>query len=194
MIEDIGKPNFVCLVAIGLVSAVLPKLLPEMRPALKTAIKVGISLITESEAEAERELIEALISSTIAEIDTQVAQPTGRRASRRSVARSVAQFKRRARRRAQRRGADEHDRRRRYRRHLVKFREAGWRLGYHVRAVLGEPAFRLGRRQPGWIGAIAAVTRSASIACHNASPPAKSPGHCGSRACLTHRRLANRSR
>jgi hypothetical protein len=124
MFEDIGKPNLVSLLALGLVSMALPRLLPGMRPALGTAAKVVVDLLTESEAEAAEELIEALVSSTIAEINSEVARPTDPEESRRSIERKVAEFKHRARKRAHRWGADEDDRHRRYRRHLTKLREA----------------------------------------------------------------------
>lgn len=124
MFEDIWKPNLVNLLALGVVSAVLPKLLPQMSPAVGTAVKVVIDLFTESEAEAAEELIEALVSSTISEIKREVSRPADPAESRRLVEQSIARFKHRARRRAHRWGADEHDRHRRYRRHLTKLREA----------------------------------------------------------------------
>jgi hypothetical protein len=136
MFESIGKPNLVTLLTLGLVSAVLPKLLPAMGPAVGTSIKVVIDLLTESEAEAAEELMEALVSSTIAEINRQVSRPADQQQSRQAIERTMAHFKRRARRRAHSWGADEHDRRRRYGRHLRKLREAidqskdrhdGWR-------------------------------------------------------------------
>jgi hypothetical protein len=123
MFEDIGKPNLVTLLTLGLVSVVLPKLLPQMRPAVGTAVKVAIDLLTESEAEAAEELIEALVSSTVAEINKEVSRPDPQH-SRQAVERTVAHFKDRARRRAHRWGADEHDRQHRYRRHLAKLRDA----------------------------------------------------------------------
>jgi len=124
MFEDIGKPNLVTLLTLGLVSAVLPKLLPQMRPAVGTAVNIVIDLLTESEAEAAEELIEALVSSTIAEINKEVSRPADPQQSRQAVERTVAHFKDRARRRAHRWGADEHDRQHRYRRHLTKLRDA----------------------------------------------------------------------
>jgi hypothetical protein len=124
MFEDIGKPNLVSLLALGLVSVALPRLLPQMGPALGTAVKVAIDLVTESEAEAAEELIDALVSSTIADINREVARPADPEKSRELVERSVAHFKRRARRRSHRWGADERDRHRRYRRHLTKLRDA----------------------------------------------------------------------
>jgi Sec-independent protein translocase protein TatA len=136
MFEDIGKPNLVSLLALGAVSVVLPKLLPQMGSALGTAVKIAIDLVTESEAEAAEELIDALVSGTIAEINKEVAQPADPEKSRQMVERSIAHFKHRARRRAHRWGADDHDRHRRYRRHLTKLRnamdlaidqEVGWR-------------------------------------------------------------------
>jgi DNA-binding transcriptional ArsR family regulator len=136
MFEDIGKPNLVGLVALGLVSAILPKLLPEMRPAMGTAVKLVLDLLTESEAEAAEELMQALVSGTIAEINRQLAQPADQDQSRQAVERTMSHFKRRARRRADSWGKDAHDQQRRYRRHLTKLREAvaaskdqqeGWR-------------------------------------------------------------------
>ena len=124
MFEDIGKPNLATLLTLGLVSAVLPKLLPQMGPAVGTAVKVVIDLLTESEAEAAEELIDALVSSTIAEINKEVARPADPQQSRQEVERIVEHFKHRARRRAHRWGADEHDRQRRYRRHLAQLRVA----------------------------------------------------------------------
>ena len=133
MFEDIGKPNLVTLLTLGLVSAMLPKLLLQMGPAVGTAVKVVIDLLTESEAEAAEELMEAVVSSTIAEIDNEVSRPADPQQSRQAVERTVAHFKDRARRRAR---ADEHDRQHRYRRHLAKLRDAvarskdqhgGWR-------------------------------------------------------------------
>jgi hypothetical protein len=123
MFEDFGKPNLVTLLTLGLVSAVLPKLLPDMRPAVGTAAKVVLDLVTESEAEAAEELMQALVSGTIAEINRQLAQPADPDQSRQAVESTVTRFKRRARSRAHRWGADEHDRQRRYRRHLTKMRE-----------------------------------------------------------------------
>jgi hypothetical protein len=136
MFEDVGKPNLVSLLALGLVSVVLPKLLPEMGPAVGTAVKVVIDLLTESEAEAAEELMEALISSTIGEIRQVASNGADPGESGQAVERTVAHFKRRARRRARSWGADDHDRQRRYRRHLMKLRDAidqsvdhgvGWR-------------------------------------------------------------------
>src|SRR5438045_9309464 len=124
MFEDIGKPNLATLLTLGLVSVVLPKLVPQMRPAVGTAVKIVIDLLTESEAEAAEELIDALVSSTMAEITKEVARPGDPQQSRQTVERTVEHFKRRARRRAHHWGADEHDRQRRYRRHLTKLRAA----------------------------------------------------------------------
>ena len=124
MFEDIGKPNLVTLLTLGLVSAVLPKLLPQMGPAVGTAVKVVIDLLTESEAEAAEELIDALVSSTIAEINKEVSHPADPEQSRQAVDRTLEHFKRRARRRAHQWGGDEHNRNRRYRRHLAKLRAA----------------------------------------------------------------------
>jgi hypothetical protein len=124
MFEDIGKPNLATLLTLGLVSVVLPKLLPQMGPAVGTAVKIVIDLLTESEAEAAEELIDALVSSTITEINKEVARPADPQQSRQAVERAVEHFKRRARHRAHRWGADEHDRQRRYRRHLAKLRAA----------------------------------------------------------------------
>jgi hypothetical protein len=124
MFEDIGKPNLVHLLALGLVSAVLPKLLPEMRPAIGTAAKIVIDLLTESEAEAAEELIEALVSSTISEINKEVSRSADPGETKEVVERTVAHFKRRARRRAHSWGTDERDRQRRYHRHITKLREA----------------------------------------------------------------------
>src|SRR5689334_4679406 len=136
MFEDIGKPNLLTLLALGLASAVLPKLLPEMRPAMGTAVKVVLDLLTESEAEAAEELMQALVSGTIAEINRRLAEPATPDHSRQAVEHTITRFKRRAQQRAHRWGADELDRRRRYRRHLTKLRAAvdhskdlhdGWR-------------------------------------------------------------------
>ncbi|MGB9644221.1 MAG: hypothetical protein WCB44_03680, partial [Stellaceae bacterium] len=124
MFEDFGKPNLATLLTLGLVSAVLPKLLPQMGPAVGTAAKIVIDLLTESEAEAAEELIDALVSSTIAEINKEVARPGDPQQSRQAVERTVEHFKHRARRRAHTWGTDEHDRKRRYRRHLAKLRAA----------------------------------------------------------------------
>ena len=124
MFEDIGKPNLVTLLTLGLVSAVLPKLLPAMGPGVGTAVKVVIDLLTESEAEAAEELMEALVSSTMAEINKEMSRPAEPQHSRQAIERTVAHFKDRARRRAHRWGADEHDRHHRYRRHLAKLRDA----------------------------------------------------------------------
>jgi hypothetical protein len=124
MFEDILKPNLATMLTLGLVSAVLPKLLPQMGPAVGTSVKIVIDLLTESEAEAAEELIDALVSSTIAEINKEVARPGEPEQSRQVVQRTVEHFKRRARRRAHTWGTDEHDRKRRYRRHLAKLRAA----------------------------------------------------------------------
>jgi hypothetical protein len=124
MFEDFGKPNLATLLTLGLVSAVLPRLLPQMGPAVGTAVKVVIDLFTESEAEAAEELIDALVSSTMAEITKEVARPGDPEQSRHVVERTVEHFKHRARRRAHAWGTDEHDRKRRYRRHLSKLRAA----------------------------------------------------------------------
>jgi hypothetical protein len=124
MFEDFGKPNLATLLTLGLVSAVLPKLLPQMGPAVGTAAKIVIDLLTESEAEAAEELIDALVLSTMAEIRKEVARPGDPQQSRQAVERTVEAFKHRARRRAHHWGADEHDRKRRYRRHLAKLRAA----------------------------------------------------------------------
>jgi hypothetical protein len=124
MFEDIGKPNLATLLTLGLVSVVLPKLLPQMGPAVGTVVKIVIDLLTESEAEAAEELIDALVSSTVAEISKEVARPADPQQSRQAVERTVELFKHRARRRAHHWGADEHDRQRRYRRHLAKLRAA----------------------------------------------------------------------
>jgi hypothetical protein len=80
--------------------------------------------LTESEAEAAEELIDALVSSTIAEINKEVSRPGDPQQSRQAVEHVVEHFKRRARRRAHTWGADEHDRKRRYRRHLAKLQAA----------------------------------------------------------------------
>jgi hypothetical protein len=124
MFENIGKPNLATLLTLGLASVVLPKLLPQMGPAVGTAVKIVIDLLTESEAEAAEELIDALVSSTIAEMNKEVSRPADPQQSRQSVERTVDHFKRRARRRAHTWGTDEHDRTRRYRRHLAKLRAA----------------------------------------------------------------------
>jgi len=124
MFEDIGKPNLATLLTLGLVSVVLPKLLPQMGPAVGGAVKIVIDLLTESEAEAAEELIDALVSSTMAEITKEVARPADPQQSRQVVERTLEHFKHRARRSAHRWGADEHDRQRRYRRHLAKLRAA----------------------------------------------------------------------
>jgi hypothetical protein len=124
MFEDIGKPNLATLLTLGLVSAVLPKLLPQMGPAVGTAVKIVIDLLTESEAEAAEELIDALVSSTIAEINTEFLRPGDPQQSRQAVEHTMERFKHRARRRAHAWGTDEHDRHRRYRRHLAKLRAA----------------------------------------------------------------------
>ena len=135
MFEDFGKPNLVTLLTLGLVSAVLPKLLPDMRPAMGTAVKVVLDLLTESEAEAAEELMQALVSGTISEINRQLSQPGDPGRSRQHAEAAITRFKQRARNRAHRWGADEHDRERRYRRHLTRMREglnqsraarAGW--------------------------------------------------------------------
>lgn len=131
MFEDFGKPNLATLLTLGLVSAVLPKLLPQMGPAVGTAAKIVIDLLTESEAEAAEELIDALVSSTIAEINKEVARPGDPQQSRQAVERTVEHFKHRARRRAHTWGTDEHDRKRRYRRHLAKLRAAVNRATHH---------------------------------------------------------------
>jgi Sec-independent protein translocase protein TatA len=123
MFEDIGKPNLVHWLALGVVAAVLPKLLPEMRPAMATAVKVVIDLLTESEAEAAEELMQALVSSTVAEINRHLAAAEDPEQCRRSVTGSLEHFKRKARQRAHRWGADHDDRRRRYRRHLAELRK-----------------------------------------------------------------------
>jgi GrpB-like predicted nucleotidyltransferase (UPF0157 family) len=124
MFEDIGKPNLATLLTLGLVSAVLPKLLPQIGPGVGTAVKIVIDLLTESEAEAAEELIDALVSSTIDEISKDVLHAADPQESRQAVERTVEHFKRRARRRAHTWGTDEHDRHRRYRRHLAKLRAA----------------------------------------------------------------------
>ena len=124
MFEDIGKPNLATLLTLGLVSVVLPKLLPQMGPAVGAAVRIVIDLVTESEAEAAEELIDALVSSTMAEITKEVARPDDPQQSRQAVERTLEHFKHRARRSAHRWGADEHDRQRRYRRHLAKLRAA----------------------------------------------------------------------
>jgi hypothetical protein len=124
MFEDIGKPNLATLLTLGLVSVVLPPLLTQMGPAVGTAVKIVIDLLTESEAEAAEELIDALVSSTMAEINKEVSRPTDPQQSRQAVKRTLEHFKHRAHRRAHRWGADEHDRQRRYRRHLAKLRAA----------------------------------------------------------------------
>jgi hypothetical protein len=123
MFEDIGKPNLVNLLVLGVIGAVLPKLLPEMRPAVGTAVKVVIDLLTESEAEATEELVEALVSGTVAEINRHLARADDPEEGRRLADHSVAQFKHKARQRAHRWGTDDKDRHRRYRRHLTKLRE-----------------------------------------------------------------------
>jgi hypothetical protein len=125
MFEDFGKPNLATLLTLGLVSVVLPKLLPQMGPAVGGAVKIVIDLLTESEAEAAEELIDALVSSTMAEISKEVARPGDLQQSRQAIERTVEHFKHRARRRAHTWGADEHDRQRRYQRHLAKLRAAG---------------------------------------------------------------------
>jgi hypothetical protein len=124
MFEDIGKPNLATMLTLGLVSVVLPRLLPQMGPAVGTGVKIVIELLTESEAEAAEELIDALVSSTIAEINKEVSRPADPQQSRQAVERTVDHFKHRARRRAHTWGADEHDRKRRYRQHLAKLRAA----------------------------------------------------------------------
>jgi len=124
MFEDIGKPNLATLLTLGLVSVVLPKLLPQMGPAVGTVVKIVIDLLTESEAEAAEELIDALVSSTMAEINKEVSRPTEPQQSRLAVKRTLEHFKHRAHRRAHQWGADEHDRQRRYRRHLAKLHAA----------------------------------------------------------------------
>jgi hypothetical protein len=124
MFEDIGKPNLVSLLAMGLVSTLLPKLLPDLRPAMGTAVKVVIDLLTESEAEAAEELMQALVSTTITEINRQLSRPSDPEQSRRAVEQTVARFKQRARRHSQRWIADEPDRQRHYHRHLKELREA----------------------------------------------------------------------
>lgn len=136
MFEGIGKPNLVTLLTLGLAAAILPKILPDVRPAMGTAVKLALDLLTESEAEAAEELIEALVSGTIAEIHRQLSGPADPHQTRQAVEHTMARFKKRARGRAHRWGADEHDRQRRYHRHLTKLREAvdhskirqdGWR-------------------------------------------------------------------
>lgn len=124
MFEDFGKSNLVNFLALGLASVLLPKLLPNMGAATGTAVRVVLDLLTESEAEAAEELMEALVSSTMAEINRGVTQAKSPEERRRAVERSVAGFKHRARQRAHRWGADQDDRRRRYRRHLTKLRAA----------------------------------------------------------------------
>jgi hypothetical protein len=123
MFEDIGRPNLVNLLVLGVIGAVLPKLLPEMRPAMGTAVKVVVDLLTESEAEAMEELVEALVSGTITEINRHLARADDPQEGRRLAEHSVAQFKHKARQRAHRWGSDDKDRHRRYRRHLTKLRE-----------------------------------------------------------------------
>jgi hypothetical protein len=136
MFEDFPQPNLVSVLALGLVSLALPKLLPQMRPAVGATVKVVIDLLTESEAEAAEELMEALVSSTIGELSRVVPRGADPGESSQAVERTVARFKHRARRRAHSWGADDHDRQRRYRRHLTKLRDAidqsidqevGWR-------------------------------------------------------------------
>jgi len=124
MFEDIGKPNLATVLTVGVVSVVLPKLLPQLGPVVGTAVKIVIDLLTESEAEAAEELIDALVSSTIAEISKEVARPGDPQQLRQAVGHTMERFKHRARRRAHAWGTDEHDRKRRYRRHLAKLRAA----------------------------------------------------------------------
>ena len=136
MFEDIGKPNLATLLTLGLVSAILPRILPDMRPAMGSAVKLALDLLTESEAEAAEELTQALVSGTIEELHRLLSRPADPNQARQAVEHTMARFKKRARGRAHRWGADEHDRERRYRRHLTKLREAvdhskdrqdGWR-------------------------------------------------------------------
>lgn len=136
MFEDFGKSNLVGLLALGLVSAALPRLIPATRPGLRTAAKFVFDLLTESEAEAAEELMQALVSSTIAEIRREMARPQDPGEAREAVEQTVARFKNRARQRAHRWGSDHHDRQRRYHRHLTKLQQAvdrskeqesGWR-------------------------------------------------------------------
>lgn len=123
MFDNIPKPNLTNLLVLGAIGLVVPKLLPQMGPAMGTAVKVVIDLLTESEAEAAEELVEGLVSGVMAEINTHVTSAENPEVGRRSVEHSIAQFKRRARQRAHRWGRDDHDRRRRYRRHLTRLRE-----------------------------------------------------------------------
>src|SRR5438067_988097 len=123
MFEDFGKLNLVNFLALGLVTAVLPKLLPEMRPAAAATVKFVIDLLGESEAEAAEELMQALVSGTIAEINRQIAGAKDAEEGRRSVERSVTNFKQKARQRAHRWASNPDDGRRRYHRHLRELRE-----------------------------------------------------------------------
>jgi hypothetical protein len=120
MFEDLAKSNLVTMVGLTVLTAALPSLLPEWRPAFKTAVKFGITLLAESEAEAEAELIQSLVETTIEAIREELAKPAGTADRDAAVRRRVRHFKHRAHRRALRWGADEHDSRRRYRRHVIR--------------------------------------------------------------------------
>ena len=124
MFEELQKSNLVTLLALGLLSAALPKLLPNMRPGVKEALKVGLALVTESASEAEAEVIDAAVSKLVETINGELAKPQSPEERRAAVTAHVQAFKHQARRRARRWASDDADHHRRYRRHMRRLAHA----------------------------------------------------------------------
>jgi hypothetical protein len=127
MLENLTKSDIVTVLGLGLVAAAVSEWLPNTRPLLRSAIQIGADLLTESEAEAETELIHSLVAATMRHIRQDQSGPASEPERREAMQTRIEDFKRQARIRARRWGADPHDRRRRYRRHVPRGSNSRWR-------------------------------------------------------------------
>jgi len=120
MLENLTKSDVVMVLGLGLLAAAVSDLLPNTRPLLRSAVQFGFDLLTESETEAEAELIHLLVRTTMRHIRQDLSRAAGEPECCEAVQTRVEDFKRQARIRARRWGADPHDSRRRYHRHVAR--------------------------------------------------------------------------
>lgn len=124
LIGDTLPGKVITAVGISLAALALPALFPGLAPPLRSALQSGAKLFLEAEFEAEGGLIDKLVSETIDALLGTAADAGTPEERRKAARRAARRFEHRARARARHWGADDHDQRRRYRRHVAHLHRA----------------------------------------------------------------------
>ena len=141
-VDLLGKGHVLTGVAGVAAGLAVPILFPALRGPMLAVLETGIGLFVEAEFEVEGAAIGKLVDATMESVFGALSGSGSKEERHRAAHDAIRGFDRHARRRAERWGHDEHDRARRYRRHVAALKREMARVEdhgpEHCRSAIGD--------------------------------------------------------